>query len=60
MPEIRQSWQAVAQRTTDFAPSPCASTISATMISHQSSPSAGTSATLEDQQQGHEYKTVRH
>lgn len=62
MPEIRQSWQAIGSETTSvYSRSPSGSaTAAATMISHQATPASGTTTTasLEDHQQGHEYKTV--
>lgn len=65
MPEIRQSWQALGSESSSvYSRSPSCSasaTAAAAMISHQASPASATTtttATLEDHQQGHEYKTV--
>jgi len=63
MPEIRQSsWQNATSESAAVFPRNAGSVASAGagMISHQASPSSasGSTATLEEHQQGHEYKTV--
>ena len=63
MPEIRQSsWQTAGSETAAVFPRNAGGVGggAAALISHQASPSSATTstATLEDHQQGHEYKTV--